>query len=160
MLPFIIVGGVGLGLLLVSIIIGDILDIFDIGEGLVSGVALGTAMSIFGLAGVITDANGLPQWATWVIAIAGAALTVVIVQAFVRSVTKRESGGYHSPVGFTGRAMSPIEPTFGEVTLDDVRELARRQAYSDTPIPRGARIRVVSESGHRVLVEPIDDPQA
>ena len=155
MLAFVIVGGVGVALLLVSIIIGDILDIFDIGEGLVSGVALGTALAIFGLAGFITDSNGLPAWSTWVIAAIGAALAAVLVQIFVRNVMKRESGGYYSPVGLIGTAMTPIEPTFGEVTLDDPRELARRQAYSEVPIARGARIRVITESGHRVLVEPV-----
>ncbi|MDF2574843.1 MAG: hypothetical protein K0S05_1755, partial [Agromyces sp.] len=37
LLPFLIVGGVGLVLLLVSLILGDIFDHFEIGDGAISG---------------------------------------------------------------------------------------------------------------------------
>jgi hypothetical protein len=60
MLPFLIVGAIGLLLLLSSIIIGDLLDLIGAGDGLVSGIAIGAALSIFGVAGIITVSNDLP----------------------------------------------------------------------------------------------------
>ena len=53
MLPFLIVGGVGLAVLLISLIVGDIFDHFDIGDGAISGTALGIAAVVFGDDGVI-----------------------------------------------------------------------------------------------------------
>ena len=48
MLPFLIVGGVGLAVLLLSLIVGDIFDHFEIGDGAISGTALGIAAVVFG----------------------------------------------------------------------------------------------------------------
>jgi membrane-bound ClpP family serine protease len=152
MVTFIVVGSVGLVVLLLSIVVGDLLDVFDIGDGLVSGVAVGAALAIFGLAGVVTLQNGLPSGWTYVIAAAMALVALVVIQMLVRRVTRRETGGHWSPVGFVGTATETITPTGGEVRLDDVRELERRLAVSSDRIERGSRVRVVAEAGPRVEV--------
>jgi membrane protein implicated in regulation of membrane protease activity len=82
----------------------------------------------------------------------------VVVQLAVRFVAKQESGGSYSPVGMVGVVTSPTSPTGGEVRLEHIRELERRLAMSDAPLAVGTRIRVVSEDGFRVRVEP--DPDA
>ncbi|WP_423921211.1 hypothetical protein ACPEEZ_00315 [Frigoribacterium sp. 2-23] len=156
MITFFVVGGIGLVLLLVSLVVGDLLDMIDIGDGLVSGVAFGAALAIFGLAGVVTSQAGLPTWATYVVAIGIALVALVLIQLFVRRVTRNESGGYYSPVGLVGTATEATTPTGGEVRLDDVRELERRLAFSSRRIERGARVRVVADAGTRVEVEPLD----
>jgi membrane-bound ClpP family serine protease len=155
MLPFLIVGAIGLLLLLSSIIIGDLLDLIGGGDGLVSGVAVGAALSIFGVAGVITTSNDLPTYLTYVIAVALALISLVAIQLFVTHIAKQESGGHYSPVGLVGVTTVATGPTGGEVRLDDVRELERRLAVSESSLAAHTRIRVVEEDGYRVRVEPI-----
>jgi membrane-bound ClpP family serine protease len=155
MLPFLIVGAIGLLLLLSSIIIGDLLDLAGIGDGLVSGIAIGAALSIFGVAGIITVSNELPTWLTYVIAVGLGIVALVAIQLFVSHIAKQESGGHYSPVGLVGFTTVNTGPTGGEVRLDDVRELERRPAISDATIAAQTRIRVVEEDGYRVKVEPI-----
>jgi membrane-bound ClpP family serine protease len=155
MLPFLIVGAIGLLLLLSSIVIGDLLDLVGIGDGLVSGVAVGAALSIFGVAGIITVSNDLPTIWTYVIAVALALVALVAIQLFVKHIAQQESGGHYSPVGLVGITTVSTGPVGGEVRLDDVRELERRPAVSDATIAAQTRIRVVEEDGYRVKVEPI-----
>lgn len=156
MITFIVVGAIGLLLLLVSIVVGDLLDVFDVGDGLVSGVALGAALAIFGLAGVVTSQTDLAAGWTYAVAVGMALVALVLIQLVVRRVTRRESGGHWSPVGFVGVTTEATGPAGGEVRLDDVRELERRLATSDARIERGVRIRVVAENGPRVQVEALD----
>jgi membrane-bound ClpP family serine protease len=156
MLPFLIVGAIGLLLLLSSIIIGDLLDLIGAGDGLVSGIAIGAALSIFGVAGIITVSNDLPTALTYVIAVALALVALVAIQLFVSHIAKQESGGHYSPVGLVGFTTVNTGPAGGEVRLDDVRELERRPAISDSPLAAQTRIRVVEEDGYRVRVEQID----
>ena len=155
MLPFLIVGAVGLLLLLSSIIVGDLLDLIGAGDGLVSGIAIGAALSIFGVAGIITVSNDLPTWLTYVIAVALALVALVAIQLFVSHIAKQESGGHYSPVGLVGVTTVTTGPAGGEVNLDDVRELERRLAFSDATLSAQTRIRVVEEDGYRVKVEAI-----
>jgi membrane-bound ClpP family serine protease len=155
MLPFLIVGAIGLLLLLTSIVIGDLLDLVGAGDGLVSGIAVGAALSIFGVAGVITVSNDLPTVLTYVIAVALAVVALVAIQLFVSHIARQESGGHYSPVGLVGFTTVNTGPAGGEVRLDDVRELERRPAISETSLAAQTRIRVVEEDGYRVRVEPI-----
>lgn len=155
MLPFLIVGAIGLLLLLTSIIVGDLLDLIGGGDGLVSGVAVGAALSIFGVAGVITTSNDLPTYLTYVIAVALALISLVAIQVFVTHIAKQESGGHYSPVGLVGFTTVGTGPAGGEVRLDDVRELERRPAISDATLTAQTRIRVVEEDGYRVKVEAV-----
>lgn len=160
MLIFLIVGSIGLVLLLASILIGDLLELIGGGDGLVSGVAVGAGLAIFGLAGIVTSANGLPPVWTYVIAAAIALIVLVLIQLFVQRVAHQEVGGHYSPVGLTGTTTVATGPAGGEVRLDDVRELERRMAVSDAPLPAGARISVVAEDGFRVRVALADSPPA
>jgi membrane-bound ClpP family serine protease len=155
---FLIVGAVGLLLLLSSILLGDLLDAFGGGDGLVSGVALGAALAIYGVGGVLADQAGVGSGGAIAIAVALAIVALVVVQLAVRFVAKQESGGSYSPVGMVGVVTSPTSPTGGEVRLEHIRELERRLAMSEEPLVVGTRIRVVSEDGFRVRVEP--DPDA
>lgn len=153
---FVIVGTVGLVLLIASIVIGDLLEFIGVGDGFVSGVAVGAALAIFGLAGVVTTVNSLPAVSTYLIAVAFALLALVVIQLFIRRIAHREVGGHYSPVGFLGVTTVSTSSVGGEVRLDDERELERRLAVSQVPLPAGARIRVVGEDGFRVRVVPAD----
>ena len=72
LLPFLIVGGVGLVLLLISLVLGDLLDHFEIGDGAISSTALAVGLVVFGAAGALTVSMGLDLvWAYVLAAVLG-----------------------------------------------------------------------------------------
>ncbi|GAA1923413.1 hypothetical protein GCM10009775_14750 [Microbacterium aoyamense] len=152
MLPFLIVGGVGLAVLLISLIVGDIFDHFEIGEGAISGTALGVAAVVFGASGVLTSTAGLDQVWAYVLAAILAIAAYLVALLLVKKLTKSSDGVPVSAVGQTGVTRSSISPSGGEVSLDGPHEIERRLAYSDEPIAEGVRIRVVEHAGTRVKV--------
>lgn len=152
MVTFIVVGGVGLLLLLVSLLLDDILDL---GDGLLSGTSLGSGLVAFGALGAIVRANGLATgWAYLAAALFGV-LVLLGVQTVVRRLRESEDGGPVVLVGVQGIATSTIVPAgSGEVSLDDPRVLERRLAWADVEIAAGTRVVVVDQSGGRVKVTP------
>jgi len=152
MLPFLIVGGVGLAVLLISLLIGDIFDHFEIGDGAISGTALGVAAVVFGASGVITYTAGLDTVWAYVLAAVLAALAYLLAVLFVKRLTKSSDGVPTTALGLSGVSRSDISPAGGEVSLDGPGEVERRLAYSDAPIAEGVRVRVIEHSGTRVKV--------
>ncbi|HEY6799305.1 MAG TPA: NfeD family protein [Agromyces sp.] len=152
MLPFLIVGGVGLAVLLISLIVGDIFDHFDIGDGAISGTALGVAAVVFGASGVLTITSGLDTVWAYVLAVVLAVLAYLVAVFFIKRLTKSSDGAPLSATGLSGVSRSDISPAGGEVSLDGPGEVERRLAYSDEPIAEGVRVRVVEHSGTRVKV--------
>ncbi|MGR0221749.1 NfeD family protein [Agromyces sp. ZXT2-6] len=152
LLPFLIVGGLGLTLLVVSLVIGDVLDHFEIGDGMISGTALAVAFTVFGAAGAITASSGLDVVWAYVLGAILAALAYVAAALVVRSLAKSSDGVPASAVGLTGVATAAIGESGGEVSLDGPGELERRLAFADAPIPEGSRVRVVAHAGSRVKV--------
>jgi membrane protein implicated in regulation of membrane protease activity len=152
MLPFLIVGGIGLAVLLISLIVGDIFDHFEIGDGAISGTALGVAAVVFGASGVLTYTAGLDTVWAYVLAAVLAILAYLVAVFFVKRLTRSSDGVPLSALGLSGVSRSDISPAGGEVSLDGPGEVERRLAYSDAPIPEGVRVRVVEHSGTRVKV--------
>ena len=152
LMPFIIVGGVGLAVLLISLIVGDIFDHFDIGDGAISGTALGIGAVVFGAAGTLTTISGLAIGWAYALAAVLAIIAYVLAVMFVRRLTKSSDGVPASAEGLSGVRRSPITPAGGEVSLDGPHEIERRLAYSDESIPEGVRIRVIEHTGTRVKV--------
>jgi membrane protein implicated in regulation of membrane protease activity len=152
MLPFLIIGGVGLAVLLISLIVGDIFDHFEIGDGAISGTALGIAAVVFGASGALTYTSGLDTVWAYVLAAVLAAVAYLIAVLFVKRLTKTSDGVPASAVGLSGVTRSTVTPAGGEVSLDGPHEIERRLAYADETIAEGVRIRVVEHSGTRVKV--------
>jgi len=152
MLPFLIVGGVGLAVLLISLIVGDIFDHFEIGDGAISGTALGIAAVVFGASGALTFTSGLDVVWAYVLAAVLAILAYLVAVLFVKRLTKSSDGVPVSAVGLAGVTRSTVSPAGGEVSLDGPHEVERRFAYSDETIAEGVRIRVIEHSGTRVKV--------
>lgn len=149
MVTFFIVGGVGLLMLLVSLVLDDLLDL---GDGPVSGTSLGAGLVAFGALGSIVKANGLETvWAYAAAAVFGA-LVIWGVQAVVTRLKESEDGAPRVLVGVQGTVTATIRGGAGEVSLDDPRELERRLAWADEPIEEGTRIVVLEQSGSRVKV--------
>jgi membrane protein implicated in regulation of membrane protease activity len=150
MLPFLIVGGIGLVLVIISLMFDEILDYLD---GALSGTAVGSALVVFGASGAIAVANGLPDWSAYLISALIAIVVFVGVQLLIRSLRRSEDGTPSSPVGLYGVTRSNVSTTSGEVSLDGPHEIETRLAFADEPIPRDTRIRVVELQGSRVRVE-------
>lgn len=150
MLPFLIVGGIGLLLVLVSLIFDEILDFLD---GALSGTAVGSALVVFGASGLIAVSNGLPSWVAYLIAIPLGVVALFAVQLLIRSLRRSEDGSPSSPLGLYGVTRSTVSTTSGEVSLDGPHEIETRLAFADETIPRDTRIRVIEVQGSRVQVE-------
>lgn len=150
MLPFLIVGGIGLLLVVFSLMFDEILDFLD---GALSGTAVGSALVVFGASGAIAVANGLPDWSAYLISAVIALVVFVGVQLLIRSLRRSEDGAPSSPVGLYGVTRSNVTTTSGEVSLDGPHEIETRLAFADEPIPRDTRIRVIELQGSRVRVE-------
>ncbi|WP_353828022.1 NfeD family protein [Agromyces sp. SYSU T0242] len=154
LLPFLIVGGLGLILLLISLVVGDVFDALDIGDGAISGTALAIGLTVFGASGAFTATSGLAIAWAYVVSAALAVVAYVVSVVVVRALARSSDGVPASAVGLTGVATASISPAGGEVSLDGPSEVERRMAYADAAIAEGARIRVVAHAGSRVKVEP------
>jgi membrane protein implicated in regulation of membrane protease activity len=152
LLPFLIVGGLGLVLLVISLVLGDILDHFDIGDGAISGTAIAVGLVVFGAAGALTATWGIDVVWAYVLAAVLAVVAYLLSATAVRSLTRSSDGVPASAVGLTGIAKSDVSLSGGEVSLDGPGEIERRLAWSDAPIAEGARIRVIEHAGTRVKV--------
>jgi len=148
-ITFVVVGVVGLVLVLISMILGELVEL---GDGAVSGTSLGVGAIVFGATGALVVSNDLPV----VLAYAGSAVLAVLAVLLVAGLTKKlresDDAAPVSLVGVQGTATSDISSATGEVSLDAVRELERRLAWADEPIPSGARVVVLEQSGTRVRV--------
>lgn len=154
MTVFVVIGVVGLIVLALSTVLGEVLEL---GDGAVSGTSLGAGAVAFGAIGSIVIANGLSV--VWAYA-ASAALALVVVIG-VGQVVKRlrasEDGKPRVLTGVTGLVTATIGPgRTGEVSLDDPTELERRLAWADTELPEGTRVVVVEQAGTRVKVARAD----
>lgn len=150
MLSFIIVGAAGLVILVLSMIVGEILDLFD---GILSGTALGVALSLFGASGMITLSMGAPIWVAYVVAAALGFIGILISALLTKFLKGNESEKSYEVVGLAGIAISDITPEIGEVQLDHPEELDRRLAYASSTIPSGTTINVVAVHGPKLRVE-------
>ncbi|WP_265521651.1 NfeD family protein [Oerskovia flava] len=149
MLTFIIIGSIGLALVVLSLLVGEL---FELGDGAVSGTSLGVGAIVYGSIGAIVAANGLPMWLAYAGSAVVAIVAVLLVQVLIKRLKDTEDGVPVSLVGIQGVATTAIDPSRGEVSLDAAHELERRLAWSDEPVPEGARVVVVEQSGSRVRV--------
>ncbi|WP_022894475.1 NfeD family protein [Agromyces subbeticus] len=152
LLPFLIVGGIGLVLLLISLVLGDVFDHFEIGDGALSGTALSVGLVVFGASGALVASMGLDLVWVYVLSIVLAAVAYVLCVLAIRNLSRSSDGVPASAVGLTGVATSDVSASGGEVSLDGPGELERRLAYSDEAIASGARVRVIEQAGSRVKI--------
>ncbi len=152
MTVFVVIGAVGLVVLLASLVFGDLLESFDIGQGGVSGIAVGAGAVVFGASGVIALSSELDLLWAYVIALGLAALAVVVAQLLIRNLSATEDAPPPPLEGAFGVTTATTGPGGGEVRLEGVRDLESRLAWADAEIEAGARVVVVAVSGSRVRV--------
>ncbi|MFS0703661.1 hypothetical protein AB6N23_03990 [Cellulomonas sp. 179-A 9B4 NHS] len=152
MTVFLVIGAVGLVVLLASLVFGDLLESFDIGQGGVSGIAVGAGAVVFGASGVIALSSELDLVWAYVLAVGLAALAVVVAQLLIRNLSATEDAPPPPLEGAFGVTTATTGPGGGEVRLEGVRDLESRLAWADDEIEAGARVVVVAVSGSRVRV--------
>lgn len=149
---FLVIGGIGLVLLLASLVFGDLFESFGVGEGGLSGIAAGVGAVVFGASGVIAFSADLGfVWAS-VIGIGFALVAAFVSQRFIHRLAATEDAPPPPLEGAFGTTTATTGPGGGEVRLEGVQDLESRLAWADEEIPAGTRVQVVAVSGSRVLV--------
>ncbi len=85
LLPFLIVGGLGLVILVVSLVLGDVFDHLEIGDGAISATALSVGLVVFGAAGAITASLGWEL--VWAYVLAGVLAAVDAIRVAAASAS-------------------------------------------------------------------------
>ncbi|MBE1877013.1 NfeD family protein [Myceligenerans pegani] len=151
MLVFIVLGILGLILGLLSVTLGDL---FELGDGALSGTSLGAGLLLFGATGAVVTSSGLPVVATYPIAAVIGLAVILLVNLLLKRLRQSDDATPRSVVGQQGAVTSEVSTAHGEVSLDN--ELETRMAFADGPIPQGARVTVVEQHGSRVKVTPAE----
>jgi membrane protein implicated in regulation of membrane protease activity len=160
---FLLIGAVGVALLLVALVVGDLLEgvVEGLGGGgLFSTEALAGFLGALGFGGAIT--LGLTESSTlaWVVGVAlGIGLGALAGWASKKLHEGDHTGATstHDLVEQIGQVVSDIPAEgYGVVSLSKAGHLTRVNARSSTPVPAGTTVTVVSIlSPTAVQVEPL-----
>jgi len=151
-LVFTVLGALGLVLLVVSLVFGEMVDEVGFGEGGLSGSAIGIGAVVFGASGVIALANDLGTGWAYVLAVALAAVAALVSQRVITALAASDDAPPPPLDGAYGVTTATTGPSGGEVRLEGVRDLENRLAWADETIEPGTRVVVVAVSGSRVQV--------
>ncbi len=152
MLIFSVIGGIGLLLLVVSLVLGEVFGEVSFGDVGLSGSAIGIGAVVFGASGVIAVANDLATVWTYVFAVVFAAISTAVAQLMVNRLADSEDAPPPPLEGAFGVLTATTGPEGGEVRLEGVRDLESRLAWSDEVLEPGQRVVVTGVSGSRVRV--------
>ncbi len=160
MLTFLIIGAVGLALLVVSLVLGDLLDgLFDFGGDLFSGAALAGFLGAFGFSGAIAlDSSD----SVTVAIVTGLVAGLVIGTAVGWVSLQLKKGGDESNVrtgdlaGRDATVVSAIpEDGFGEVSIVASGHITKLNARAANSLAAGTPVTITAVlSPTSVLVQP------
>lgn len=154
LIAFIAVGGLGLLLLLISMTLGEIFDLFD---GILSTTALGVATTLFGATGAIVSLNGGPAYLAYILAAALGVIGLVGMALVTRKMTAMTDVQPHEVIGLTGVATTAINSLIGKVQLSHPDEINQRLAFATSTIDQGTSVTVVEIVGERIRVSPTSE---
>jgi membrane protein implicated in regulation of membrane protease activity len=167
---FIVIGGVGLAIVLASLILGDFLDgVFDaldldLGGGLFSAPVIGSFLAAFGFgASLVMASVGVGAVGGTFGGVAAGAVVGGIALVLTRSLMNMPTDPSFRTgdlVGTTGYVITRIpEGGLGEISLTHLGQAKKFNARSKAPIPAGETVRVVAvTSSSSVMVEPAGQP--
>lgn len=162
---FIVIGAVGLALVLLSLVLGDIFDgVFDaldldLGGGIFSAPVLGSFLAAFGFgAALIMVSTGVGATAGALGGLASGAAVGGVALVIMRNLINMPTDASMDSadlVGASGTVVTPIpEGGYGEVTVRHLGQLQKLNARAAGPIEAGAPIVVATVlSTSSVLVE-------
>lgn len=171
---FVVVGVIGLVVVLLSILLGDIvdglLDLDFLGGDLFSLASIAAFLGAFGFGGVISLAILNVTWIAAVVGVVAGVLAAWGAASFTRWLKRSETQSTFrstSMVGSTARVITDIPAGgFGEVRVLGSGQSRKRAARSDVPIPAGTEVWVsaivsptaVEVTPSRALPEPPEAP--
>lgn len=141
-----VIGGVGILLLLVSLVLGDLVDgiIDGIGPDFLSGLAVAGFLAAFGFVGALVLGAGASGP---VAIIAGLVAGVAAGAASGYATTRLMRGGDESTVrsarlvGLSGTVVEPVpENGYGMVSVVAAGHITRLNARADGPLPSGTAV--------------------
>ena len=164
--PFVVVGVVGVGLIVLTLVFGDlldgILDGVDLAGGILSTPVLGGFLGAFGLTGALTVAALGPLVAALVGVGAGIAFGGLAL-AFTRRVMHMPTDATPRTEDLVGRRGTVVvrvpEEGYGRVRVPHLGQHFDLSATAGAPLPRGAAVVVVEvRSSTAVIVAPLELP--
>jgi membrane protein implicated in regulation of membrane protease activity len=166
---FLIIGGIGFAFLLVSLVVGDIFEMFggspDIGSadvdfGFLDSRVLAVLITAFGGFGAIGVQMGFGAVASSLIGLLGGVIFAMVVSLFGRFLVAQQASSTVTDDSLLGRSAQvtvTIKPgAIGQITCRIGDERVERIARSKdgTEIPAGALVKVDSIAGDSVIVSP------
>ena len=162
---FLVIGAIGLVLLLVSLVLGDLLEgvfeslDFDTG-GYISGPALGAFLASFGFGAAVIHYN--TDWNAGASALGGIGVGLVIggvVAIVTRALMRIPTDATPRAIDLTGATGTVVtripEGGFGEITLVHAGQFMKLAARADGSLREGTPVVVVSVlSSTSVVVAP------
>lgn len=168
MTGFIIIGAVGLLIVLLTLVLGEVLDgvfealDFDAGSGLFSAPVIGSFLAAFGFGAALVmyaAGTGAAVGALGGLAsgISIGAVTMALTRFFMNMPTD-EGVRVSELVGQRATVVSPIpDAGLGEVTLVFRGQMLKLNARAEAPMPAGRAVVVAAvTSPSSVLVRPVD----
>ena len=167
MIAFLVIGAVGLGVVILALVLGEVLDgVFeavdaDVGGGIFSTPVLGAFLAAFGFGGALILYTA--DVGAAVAALGGLAsglvvggIALLIVRSLVNMPTD-ENVRTTDMVGVTGTVVTRIpEGGLGEVTIRHAGQLLKLSARSDVELRAGTPVVVTAVmSSSSVLVSPV-----
>lgn len=145
---FVTIGVIGLVIVLLSILLGDVVDgIFDLdimGGDLFSLAGIAAFLGAFGFGGVISLSVVDVTWIAVVVGIVAGILAAWGATAFTRWLKRSESSSSfrsHTMVGATARVITDIPAGgYGEVRIQGSGQSRKRAARSALPIQAGTEV--------------------
>lgn len=158
---FLIIGIIGALLLVISVVLDGIFEVFDFGDGPLSLTTIAAFTAIFGFAAfAMVGAGASPSVAGIVGAVAGVAGGAVAwwLSRLIRSAESNTAVSSEELLGAEASVVLAIPAGgLGEVALVRHGERVSLAATSMDPIPRGAKVRVTQTlTATSVAVEPVD----
>jgi membrane protein implicated in regulation of membrane protease activity len=165
---YLIVGGLGLAIIIVSLVVGEIFEhVFAAlnvdTHGPLSTPVIGAFLAAFGFGAALADSAGLNNTLAPLVGLgAGIALGGLAWKfyGFLQDMPTDESVRSADLVGKAGTVVTRVpDGGYGEVTVFHAGQLMKLSARASSPLVAGASVRVTAvTSATSVVVEPVPVP--
>jgi len=158
MVVFLALGVLGVALLVISMLLDGLFDIFEFGDGPLSLTTISAFVSLFGFGGLTASASGLGSTASTFVGVAVGLLAAIAAYFITRSLKSMEGQG-HEESSFSGRTAVVTIPIpvdgYGEIAFTKGGDRITRAARAHEPLASGVRVRIDTVlSSSSVLVVP------
>ncbi len=150
MTPYLVIGGIGVALLLVSLVVGEIFEgLFDaLGGDLVSGASLAAFLGALGFVGALTyGGTGSHGWAT--AAGLGAGVVIGAGAGFLtRTLNRDGDGSTVRSSALAGRDATVVSAVpddgYGEISIVVAGHLTKLNARAGEALPAGTPVTITA----------------